>query len=357
MNPKVGTGLFDVTAIGRSSPYAGFLQKYINIESQTVDELRRALWGTNDSLNEAPDNQDYYYQPLRQRPILRSDDGRAIILDPIFFSEKASVGLLFLLPRKERLQAISDYGKAFEAYSCDMLERMFPDFSRAADKRFRRNIIATDSEGTELEIDACLNDIIELVLFEVKTGLIREDTILSGDYENYIGQIRQKYVWSEKEKGVGVGQLAKAINILASKKWIGSNQEFSKAQRIYPVLVVHDELLAAPVYGNFLASEFKELLSPDKELPSGELVKAHLRIVPLIIVTVDDLENLETSIEHFGFRDLLSAYSQHCPDRLTSLYNFIAASDFKSYIYQNKTIAAAGLRILEKVKERVFPGL
>lgn len=357
MNPKIGTGLFNVTTLGKSTPYADVLQKYIDLESQTIDELRMALWGTSDSFSKDREIPAYDYQPLRQRPILRSDDGRAIILDPTFFSEKASVGPLFLLPQKERQQAIPDFGKAFESCSCDILGRMFPDISKATDKRFCHNIIATDNQGVELEIDACLNDINEIVLFEIKTGLIREDTILSEDYNNLLDQIRQKYVWSEKDKGVGVGQLAKAINILAKKNWIGSNQEFSKVQLVYPVLLVYDHLLGAPVYGNYLASEFKELLFPDNELPSGELVKANLRIAPLIIMTIDDLENLETSIEHFGFRHLLSEYSRVCPDRLTSLYNFIAASDFKDKIYHNKTIAAAGLNILEKVKEKVFPGL
>lgn len=355
MNPKVGTASFNPTTLGRTTPCADILQRYIHLESQTADELRKALWGTNDSSSEVMDMSDYGYRPLRQRPILRSDDDCAIILDPIFYSEKASVGPLFHLPEGKREQAFADFGKAFEDYSCQMLERMFPDISQATDKRFRPNIITTDSEGKELQIDGCLNDVLEIVLFEIKTGFIPENSILSASYENYLDQIRKRYVRDQRDRGVGVGQLARAINSLADKKWVGSHQEFSKAQLVYPVLLVHDQLLDAPVHGYHLALEFKELLSPDTELPSGELVKAHLRIAPLIIMTVDDLENFEVSIEHFGFRDLLSAYSQHCPDRLISLHNFISVSAFKNRIYQNKTIAAAGFKILEKAMERIFP--
>jgi hypothetical protein len=115
--------------------------------------------------------------------------------------------------------------------------------------------------------------------------------------------------------------------------------------------------LDAQAHGYYLALEFKEFLSPDVELSSGEFVKGHLRIAPLIIMTVNDLENLEVSIERFGFRDLLSEYSQHCPDRLMSLNNFIAVSDFKNRIYGNKALAAAGFKILEKAKEICFPNV
>jgi hypothetical protein len=355
LKPKVGTDFFDPTTIGRSTPFADILHRYVDLESQTKDELRRALWPNSDSSGGVADIPDYDYKPLRQKPILRLVDDRAIILDPIFFYERASVGPLFHLPETKRSQAIADFGKAFEAYSCDMVGRMFPDISQATDKRFRPNIITTDREGKELQIDGCLNDVLEIVLFEIKSGFIPEDSILSASYENYLDQIRKRYVSNQNNKGVGAGQLARAINGLADKKWLGSHKEFCKARLVYPVLLVHDQLLDAPVHGHHLALEFKELLSPDNELPSGELVKAHLRIAPLIIMTVDDLENFEVSIEHFAFRDLLSAYSQHSPDRLMSLHNFIAVSAFKNHIYQNKTLAAAGFKILEEAKESVFP--
>ena len=121
------------------------------------------------------------------------------------------------------------------------------------------------------------------------------------------------------------------------------------------MLVVYDPLLAAPVYGHFLASEFKTLLAPDNELPSGHLRKGHLQVAPLIVMTVDDLENLETSIEHFGFRDLLAEYSRSCSDRLTSLHDFIALSEYSQQMYHNRTLAAKGIEILDKSREAILP--
>ncbi len=190
----------------------------------------------------------------------------------------------------------------------------------------------------------------------IKTGLIKEDKILADEYEDYLQHISEKYIWSSKyDKGVGVGQLARTISILASKKWLGPNQEFNKVQLVYPVLLVQDSLFAAPVYGNFFSQAFKKLLVPDTELQSGILLKGQLQIVPLIVMTIDDLENLETSIQHFGFRNLLADYSRFYPDRLEPLHNFIAFSDYKQYMYHNKKISAASLELLDKAEKAIFP--
>jgi hypothetical protein len=121
------------------------------------------------------------------------------------------------------------------------------------------------------------------------------------------------------------------------------------------LLVVYDPLMTAPAYGHFLASEFKTLLTPDYELPSGHLQKRQLRVAPLIVMTVDDLEDLETSVEHFRFRDLLAEYSRTCSDRLTSLHDFIALSKYSPQMYHNRTLAARGMEILDKSRKAIFP--
>ncbi|MBC8263560.1 MAG: hypothetical protein H8E47_05490 [Anaerolineales bacterium] len=363
MNPRIGAGIFDSNLLGESTPYRGVLQKYITLESQTADELRDALWGqVKRDANNDQDAPPYDYRALREKPILRAGDGRAIILDPVFYSEKASIGPLFLLTKKksgdEANEIFGAFGNAFESYACDILKRMFPDISGVLTKRLSCNIHGTDQAGNEIEIDACLNDVTEIVLFEMKAVWIREDEILTEDYERYLQHLRKKYGVargaSRDRRSKGVGQIARTIRLLASREWLGQNKEFSETQLIYPVLVVHDPFLAAPVYGNSLASEFKTLLTPDAELRSGELKKGQIRIAPLIVMTVENLEDLETSIEHFGFRDLLADYTRSCPDRLMSLHNFIAFSEYGQQMRHNRSIAAKGLELLGKSQEAIF---
>jgi hypothetical protein len=108
--------------------------------------------------------------------------------------------------------------------------------------------------------------------------------------------------------------------------------------------------LAAPVHGDFLASEFKNYLRPDVELKSGLFKKGRFSIHSLIIMTVEDLENLETSLEHFGLRDLLAAYSRDCADRSVSLHNYIATSSYSKKMFYNRSLPAKALELIDKTR-------
>jgi hypothetical protein len=365
VNHRAGPPIFDSKTLGESTLYRDAIQRYVALEAQAIEELRHRLWGqaSKEKMSSDEDAPPYSYRPLREKPILCSDSGRAIILDPVFYSETASAGPLFHLLSNEvsnskANEIFSAFGYAFEDYACDILKRMFPDISGASPKRLSCEIDGTDQAGNEFEIDACLNDVTELVLFEMKAVVIPEARILAEDHESYLQCLREKYSVSEgspgDRKNKGVGQLARIIKLLASREWLGQDGEFSRVRVVYPVLVVYDSLLDTPVHAHFLASEFEAYLEPEDRFQSGELRKGGLRIAPLTVMTVDDLENLETSIEHFALRDLLSDYSKSCPDRMTSLNNFIASSKYGQQMYHSRTLGVAGLEILDKVGRLVF---
>lgn len=294
MDPKLASGIFNVNELKENANYGEKFAKYIQLESQTADDLKNSLWKPTEpndisSSEEAP---FYDYRPLRDKPILFAQDGRAIILDPILYSEKGSVGPLFHLlgkrVTKEHANNISGaFGDALESYACDILKRMFPYSSEMLAKRLSCKAKGYDEEGNEIEIDAYLNDALELVLFEIKAAFISETTILSDNYENFSQQLRDKYSVSEgspnSRKIKGVGQLARITKSIAAKKWLGENNEFSNVKRVYPVLVVHDSLLTSPVYGRFFAAEFRKNIEPDSEQRNGNLIKGNLEITPVIV--------------------------------------------------------------------------
>jgi hypothetical protein len=113
-----------------------------------------------------------------------------------------------------------------------------------------------------------------------------------------------------------VGQLARAITKLASGEWAPITEDFTRVKQLSPVLLVHDPLLDAPVHGKFLAAEFAVALAPEEVERTGRMRKGRFWVVPLIVMTIDDLEALETSIEHFSLHDLLRDYSAACSDRV-----------------------------------------
>ena len=266
MNPRNNNGIFNVSNLQQHSRYGAVLSRYLELESQEPDELKQVLWsGIRPEVSQYEDAPIAYYRPLRDRPILRTKDGRGIIFDPIFYSEKAALGPLFHILKSPNCRSddlFSAFGQAFEDYVLDILERMFASSGILAN-RFYRNHKILDSSGNTIEIDGMVNDVLEVVLFEVKSGLIPEADILCDDYETLLQSMRNKYSSTINSKGrsklKGVGQLARSAKSLATKEWAGNGDAFRSVEFIYPVLIVHDTLLTSPVYGSFFCIRIRFL--------------------------------------------------------------------------------------------------
>jgi hypothetical protein len=199
---------------------------------------------------------------------------------------------------------------------------MYPVGSGLLAQRLLTNIEGHDRSGAGFEIDAALNDVTEVVVFEMKAAWLREDSLLDATGAEFIQQRRRKYGvvpadGADRERPKGTAQLAKIVGAIGRREWTGSGGEFARAEKIYPVLVVHDERLGIPGSGKFLDDEFKSLLGP---------VPRSVTVAPLTIMTVGDLENLETPTASFAMRDLLQDYTRECPDRMRSLHQFMATS-------------------------------
>ncbi len=368
LNPymeKMGPGIFNSSTIGDGTPYKKTLEIFLYNESQGTDEIKEGLWKNAEaSENVFEDIPPYDTLSLREKPIFKARDGRAIILDPYFFCEKATIGPLFHILKLEKHkkrgnEIFGAFGDAFEEYTCNTLKRMFPDFSNQYPKRLECNFeIKTTTSECNLEADALINDVIHIMLFEIKAVLIREDMILTDDYEIYLSHLRRKYSLSELHGDrisiKGVAQLARIASEISSESTLGLSRVFNKAKVIFPILLVHDPLLVAPVCGKFLADEFETIFDPDLKNRSDEFVKRDMRVKPLILMTIDDLENLETSIEHFCLRKLLEDYCSACEDRLVSLHNYISTSGYSKKIYHNRYLAGKAKDILAKTKIAIF---
>ena len=364
MNPRTSSCIFNADELGQRTPYAEQLKHYLALECQTADQICASLWGAARVPQRLAEGvPPYDYRPIREKPIFRAYDGRAIILDPAIFAEKASVGPLFMLvkgkSRREGNPVFTAFGCAFEDYACDTLRRMFGSGSQLLARRLHCGLSLQTKAGRQLQVDACLDDVKELVLFEMKAVFIPQDSILAAGYEGYLEALRRKYgvsdVDGEGHKVKGVGQLARIVEALASRDWLGPNGDFSGARVVYPVLAVHDPFLTTPLHGSFLASEFRDLLSPDRELPNGQLLKGQLSVTPLIVISIEELEMLEASVQHFTLRDLLRDYSRAHPARLVSLSDYIASSEYRKSMFRGQYLADKGVEILGRAAAAIFP--
>jgi hypothetical protein len=111
----------------------------------------------------------------------------------------------------------------------------------------------TSDRGEQFELDASVNYVSDLVLFEIKATWLREEEFAPENSASLLRSLYRQYGLSEDGRK-GTAQLAKIVNIIASGGWLGPRSEFNHAKRILPVLVVHDVLLGAPGFGRFVVS-------------------------------------------------------------------------------------------------------
>ena len=88
---------------------------------------------------------------------------------------------------------------------------------------------------------------------------------------------------------------------------------------------------------------------------SGELLKGSRRVVPPLVLTIDDLELLEVSSEHFGIQESLADYSDAHPDRMQSFHHYLATSPkYSSRIYASRSVASAAIEAMGHAMKTLF---
>jgi hypothetical protein len=334
--------LFITHSVAAATAYKDIYPKFFALETQSPEQLGASFWDDFDKTG---------YKALRERPIMVTSDGRAMILDPTFFIERISIGALFHVakgkPRPEGMRIFSAFGDAFEEYVADTLRRMYPGSSVLVDQVIF-NATGRDAGGKAFEIDAARVAAHAAVVIETKAVFLREDAVTSARPEDFLAALRAGYGASadKKERDKGVAQLARSIGAIICGEWVGEHGEFASLPVIYPVLVAHDTRLDAPALGHFLENEFRALLGA---VPAGK------RVAPLTVMTIQDLENLEKSINNFSLVELLEDYSRECPDRMRSLHNFIAFSGYSAKIRPSDFLMDASIGIHDVLIRELFP--
>ncbi|MGV8120651.1 MAG: hypothetical protein AB2L14_12900 [Candidatus Xenobiia bacterium LiM19] len=217
MDSKMSSKIFLIEQLSKSTKCPELFNTYLNINTQKIEELKNALWGdsSSSSIDSYYDHCFYDFRPMREKPIFCDPDGKAILIDPLFFSEMLMLGPLFNII-KHNNQKVNElfgaFGKAFEEYACDILKRMYSEIPGFATRIYYNHNIF-DCHNVQYEVDAILDEVKVIMIFEIKCVWLREDLILSENYNDYLEHLRKKYGISSNLHGgrnvKGVGQLAR----------------------------------------------------------------------------------------------------------------------------------------------------
>ena len=352
--PNAETTIFSIDTSALRTACPDLFARFLAIESQSVAQLRAALW-PNMTRDEAAAGatHSYDYRPLRERPILKSQDGRMILIDPVFAAEKCAIGPLFhVLPLANANRIFQTFGRAFEQYTGETLERTFPAISGLVTP-LARNLAGRGGAGEEFEIDASLNYVTDLVLFEVKAVWGRESDLSPDRSDALLHLLRNRFsVTGDSVKGAG--QLARVISAIVERRWLGPLNEFARVQRVFPVIIVHDRLSGSPGFGSFVLEEFHKALAPHVPSETGQFSCGQLSVFGPIVLTVEDVELLEVSVERSGIRDLLAEYSRWSSDRMLPFSAYLAEISGSGRVLANRALAATSIDVLNRAMQRLF---
>ncbi len=314
-------------------------QHFLTQSSQDAAALEHGLW---EEFNK------YGFKALRERPILLTSSGQCIVLDPTFFIDYFIVSPMFRVLGASRPaeEVFSAFGAAFEDYAISILKRIYIEAPPLV-KRLYTDILHRKIDP-QFQIDALVNDGDELVIMEMKSAFIREDSILSPDPNEFLSHLRERYAVSKdlNDRGKGVAQLAKSIRGIINEGWNDADIDQRQLARIFPVLVVHDDRMGSPGIGVFLNRIFMDL--------ANDIDKTRVSLAPLTIMTISDLENIESS--SFHMRELLKDYVCDSGGGMVSLHNYMATDPkYKGRVRPSEALQRKSFEFTYHLQHALFP--
>ena len=352
------TGLLDLSRLGENLASTQALDQFMELVASDPDQLREEIW-TEAAIRETEKGivPDYYTKLLRETPVLRINENLGAIVDSVFFSDVLLVGPLFQtvkgMNRGDSKEAFGKFGEAFEAYALDILERILKKDRDIDARRIWRNLT---TEGFEIDAVACKRKLI--FAFEVKSVFIPEREIVARDPDLFLQALRKRYVIDDESDRPlkAIGQLARLVRVLDGGASVFPDyDERPENLLLFPIMVAHDRLLTAPLTGRFLNHELQALLSPEVLLPSRQMrLSGGLRVAPLAILTIEDLEDFEVSSTYLSLTEVIKQYTDRFPGRELGLHDYIATSHFRGRMSINTELVGQGQELLRETGIRLF---
>lgn len=255
----------------------------------------------------------------REYPILKISEDRTICVDFSFLLDKLQTGVFWTirgyLKEKKKERGIFEklWGDVFEDYASSIIKRGI----NSQDPSNREKLIIKpeydhkqDHECADVAI--CCGD--TLILMECKSTRLSAHAKFSGDFDTFYKNI-------EPAKK-GIKQLWDAIlklgNRRENERGIVQGIDICKVKKIYPVLVLSDQIFSTLLMNWFLNSEFQSL-------KQRKYLMRNLKVMPLTVLTIMDLESLELYMIDKPFHAHLDEWLKQLKENDVNV--------FRSYLY------------------------
>lgn len=257
-----------------------------------------------DAISHITINEDIDFKSLRSVPMHKFGYNVYIPVMPLFLIEQIYKGLYFRLNRINRkLKLVPDLksyiGTEFteKVLFYDVIRNMFKD------RYFQRSGIEMEplSNGRG-NPDFYVRNGNKVYIFELKDVLLNSNTLTSQDYGIIEPELREKFYKNSKGHNKGVTQLAQNCKDILSGAIKWDTRYKAHRVKIWPIIVVTDNIFSIPGFNQILNNWFQEYL--DTELSGINKDQIH----PLTVISIDTLLNLSSN-DARELDNLLSNYS------------------------------------------------
>lgn len=310
--------------------------------AQTPNEL--AL----DLINRPRQSWSRDFSPLRKKPLIWVGEGSIACPQQSFLLERLRDGVYWYLFDAYGVDGNdfqSCFGDAFEIYVEDLLD----SFTYAGSVLARDRYAGPKFEGTQDQVSDFYFDWDKVsVLVECKASLLTSYQKYSGNQEGLLKGIDDQ-IGSKKK---GVGQLAKSISRFLDGEVAfcdGIKISPSSEKKFLPLLITYEPLFGFHANRRRMQRKFDTFLSP--------AATSSDRILPVVILTLDDLELLQGLSCEDNAKVILAKYAEYLlnypTDRLGTFSGFIWDRYPQGRIATDNGFRANAAALMAKVAQEV----
>ena len=287
----------------------------------STDELRDEA--------EKPSGLKNEFRLWRKYPLVKISENRILCMDIGFLLDKLQTGIFWIIleqlnkiEKSEGDNFIASWGEVFARYTSSILKSGIDAQTPSIEKYIISPKYVQKEETECTDIAVCGDD--TLILLECKAVVLRADTKFSGNFDKFYAELKEKIIiGSDTEGPKGVKQMCNAIKSLIhsdeSKRQRVEEIDISKVKKIYPVLVLSDRIFSVLCMNWLLNSEFRDMMD-------GVNLMGHVKVMPLTVLTIEDIELLEPYLRNRPFHVHLNEWiAQFNPEK--------SVRGFSAYLY------------------------
>jgi hypothetical protein len=312
------------------------LAAFLNDVSSTPDQLTKDTKATHTHVSD--------FRCFAATPLIHILD-QYIPVDFDFLIDKAYSGIFWKLlgslhGQKEQSRFIAFWGSVFEEYANWVLE----DSVREPSNRFLKDPRYFDDPSAQV-CDAIIVSGSSACFLEYKGSMFKADAKYTGDPWKLKSEIDLKLV-GDAENRKGLLQLSKAISeVCGPNARKVKDLDLSGITKIYPVLVVRDDIALSFWFNHYLAFRFRGVRPREK----GKT------ITPLFVLGIDDLERVANYLDSIPLSAILDARWRADKDLIAPFFS-VRNSAIPDAIRRQSKVISQGSDLVYSMTNKVMFG-